>query len=94
MSEVHVSGRLVCESEAEAARVTQHLPGHIELTRAEPGCLSFEVTATDEDGVWNVDERFVDAAAFYAHQQRAAQSTWGQSTVGITREYTVTGLDG
>lgn len=52
------------------------------------------MTGAGKDGVWNVEERFVDAAAFYAHQQRAAQSAWGQSTVGITREYTVTGLDG
>ena len=41
---VHLSGHLFCASAQERALVEQYLPEHIRLTRAEPGCLSFEVT--------------------------------------------------
>jgi quinol monooxygenase YgiN len=40
---IHLEGRLIFKDEAEAALVAQHLPEHIRLSRAEPGCLSFEV---------------------------------------------------
>ncbi|ABF64597.1 hypothetical protein TM1040_1864 [Ruegeria sp. TM1040] len=41
---VYLSGHLFCASAQEQALVEQYLPEHIRLTRAEPGCLSFEVT--------------------------------------------------
>lgn len=55
------------------------LPTHIALTREEAGCLSFEVTQTDDSLVWAVAERFVDAAAFEAHQTRAVSIGLGQA---------------
>ena len=72
--------------------VAEHLPLHVALTRAEAGCLSFEVTRTSDPLVWDVDEYFVDEVAFVAHQQRAAASEWGSTTQGIERRYTVVGL--
>ncbi|KFE35387.1 putative quinol monooxygenase [Thioclava atlantica] len=38
-----LTGRLICATEEEAAIVRAHLPEHIRLTRAEPGCERFEV---------------------------------------------------
>ncbi|MDO5668594.1 MAG: antibiotic biosynthesis monooxygenase [Corynebacterium sp.] len=66
-----------------------HLPRHVELTRAEPGCLDFEVWPVPGQPVWTVHERFADGAAFGAHQRRVAESEWGQATRGIERRYTV-----
>ena len=92
MTTVRLTGRLVCASDDEAAVVARHLPLHIALTRAEPGCESFEVTPGDEPRVWLVSERFRDAAAFHAHQARVAESAWGRATAGIERRYDVHGL--
>ncbi|MEZ5086110.1 MAG: hypothetical protein R2722_07640 [Tessaracoccus sp.] len=39
--------------------------------------------------MWQVDELFVDAAAFAAHQDRVARSEWGRATAGIERRYTI-----
>ena len=66
------------------------LPTHITLTRAEPGCISFNV---DEDpsvsGRFTVAEVYENQAAFDAHQKRAKASTWFKVTEGIPRDYQV-----
>jgi len=87
--EVRLTGRLICASPSEAEIVERHLPRHVELTRAEPGCLHFEVLPTAGGLVWNVHERFADEVAFGAHRRRVAGSEWGQVTAGIERSYTV-----
>ena len=90
-SEVRLSGQLVCHTEDQAATVRDHLPLHLSLTRAEPGCLSFSVTTTSNPLVWQVEERFEHSAAFQTHQERVAGSTWAHATSGIERRYSVTG---
>ncbi|WP_308470940.1 putative quinol monooxygenase [Clavibacter michiganensis] len=72
--------------------VVENLPEHIMLTRAEPGCLSFEVTQTTDPLVWRVEERFEDEEVFRAHQARVASSEWGRITSQIERRYVVEGL--
>ena len=42
--------------------------------------------------IWSVSERFIDAAAFEAHQARAGASDWAIQTKGIARDYKVSGL--
>ncbi|MGO3796593.1 MAG: putative quinol monooxygenase [Pauljensenia sp.] len=91
MGEVHLTGELVCSSEREAALVEEYLPAHIALTRAELGCLSFEVTRIGESMIWRVEERFHSEAAFRVHQERVTSSEWGRKTAGITRKYVVEG---
>ena len=49
---LRLSGLLTCASVSEAAIVHQYLPEHIRLSRAEPGCLSFEVTQSDDPMIW------------------------------------------
>lgn len=90
--EVRLSGRLICATEAEAETVRRLLAEHIRLTRAEPGCLSFEVTGTADPMVWQVEETFADPAAFTAHQTRTRASVWGMATAGFRREFVVTGM--
>ena len=89
MAEVRLSGFLVCEDEGQLRIVREHLPDHLALTRAEPGCLSFEVAQTEDPLVWRVHEVFRDDDAFRSHQRRTAASDWGRATAGILRRYTV-----
>ncbi|WP_299924720.1 putative quinol monooxygenase [uncultured Pelagimonas sp.] len=66
---------------------------HIKLTRAEPGCLRFEVVASQTKmGRFDVSEEFLDKAAFEAHQARVKSSDWGRITQGIPRDYEISGL--
>ncbi|UKA63381.1 putative quinol monooxygenase [Arthrobacter sp. FW306-04-A] len=92
MTGVHLTGQLVCGDIGEVAAVVRHLASHVALTRAEAGCISFCVSRTESPFVWQVDERFRDAAAFKAHQDRVASSEWGRATAGIERRYTIDGL--
>ena len=89
---VTLTGTLRCASEGEAVRVRAALDEHIRLTRAEPGCISFEVTSTDDPMIWNVAEEFTDPAAFEAHQSRAGASDWAIQTKGIARDYSIKGM--
>ncbi|MBA2082277.1 putative quinol monooxygenase [Aeromonas veronii] len=73
--------------------VTFELKRHIQLTRAETGCLIFEVTQDPLNPCrFDVYEEFVDEAAFQAHQARVKSSRWGEITVNVERHYTVTGI--
>lgn len=89
MNAVSLKGRLVCVTTEEAEVVERHLPLHIALTRAEPGCVRFVVEQTDDLLVWSVSEVFVDRAAFASHQSRVVESEWGRATVGIERDYVI-----
>ena len=72
------------------AAVMAALPEHIRLTRAEPGCLHFSVTPSNEvPGRLFVSETFVDQTAFDAHQARGAASPWAEATRGIPRSYDI-----
>ncbi|MEX0307762.1 MAG: putative quinol monooxygenase [Ruegeria sp.] len=71
--------------------VRQALPEHIALTRAEQGCISFEVVEDrDHAGRFNVSEVFENEAAFDAHQERTRASDWFQVTQGLERNYSIT----
>ena len=93
MTQIFLRGRLVCRDDQEVDLVTTHLPRHIELTRAENGCISFTVAPTEDPLVWSVDETFRDAAAFQRHQDRVRDSEWGRATAPIERDYSIEGLD-
>lgn len=86
---IRLTGTLTC-APSEAATVRAALPEHIRLSRAEPGCLAFDVTET-APGVFSVSERFTDRAAFDAHQERTRASAWWQATGHMTRDFTLSG---
>ena len=90
-SGVRLSGRLICASPDEAETVRRHLPEHLRLTLAEPGCRAFSARETGDPMVWQVDEHFADRPAFEAHQARTRASAWGRATAAIRRDYAVTG---
>ncbi|WP_299148257.1 antibiotic biosynthesis monooxygenase [uncultured Tateyamaria sp.] len=89
---VILTGTLRCADADEAAHVRAALPEHIRLTRAEAGCVSFDVTPTGDPLIWDVAEEFTTPEAFNAHATRAAASDWAIQTKGITRDYKITGL--
>lgn len=89
MSRIQLTGTLICANDEQAAIVATHLPRHVELTRAEAGCIRFDVTPTADPLVWDVAELFATAEAFRAHQERVAASEWGAATAGIDRKYSI-----
>ncbi|WP_209427238.1 putative quinol monooxygenase [Pararhodobacter sp. SW119] len=90
---VRVSGHLRCASPQDADLLRQHLPEHVRLSRAEPGCLAFDVSPTQDSLVWRVEETFIDQAAFEFHKARTRASAWWQATAGIARDIAITGID-
>lgn len=86
---IRLKGHLICLSDAEAQAVRQHLPDHIRLSRAEPGCLSFDVCQTDDPMVWDVHETFRTRDDFDAHQSRTRAGPWFQATRHILRDFRV-----
>jgi len=90
---VRLTGHIdVPEERSEAVQAA--LPVHIALTRAEEGCLSFEVVPCPQvPHRFLVSELFVDQSAFDAHQKRTKDSSWAEVTEGIPREYSITVQD-
>ncbi len=86
---IRVTGTLNCRTEAEAVTVSRYLPDHILLSRAEPGCLTFNVLPTASPLVWHLDETFTDRAAFDAHQARTGASAWFRATQGMPRDFQI-----
>ncbi len=86
---IRLRGQLVCTSDEEAALVRSHAAEHIRLSRAEEGCLTFDLTPTDDPMVWEVMEAFRDRAAFDAHQTRTRDSAWFAATRGILRDFRI-----
>lgn len=86
---IRLKGHLICMTDSESQIVQQHLPEHIRLTRAEPGCLSFEVTQTDNPMIWDVRETFRTRADFDAHQSRTRASRWFEATRHILRDFQI-----
>lgn len=86
---IYVTGTLTCSTTEEADLVRTYLPEHIRLSRAEPGCLTFNVDPTDDPLVWRLDESFADKAAFKAHGDRMRASAWFTATAGLARNFQV-----
>lgn len=84
---MRLRGQLICADAAEAQAVRTHAPAHITATRAEPGCVLFEITPTDDPMVWEVMEAFRTRADFDAHQIRTRDSAWFTATRSILRDF-------
>ncbi|WP_170413752.1 putative quinol monooxygenase [Ruegeria atlantica] len=88
-SKVVLRGHISVPAE-RIAQVRDALSEHVALTRAEPGCISFEVTEdADTPGRFNVSEVFESQTAFDAHQARTKASAWFKVTEGIPRHYQI-----
>lgn len=89
MGILRVTGRLVCENEAQAEKLRAHVDEHVRLSRAEPGNIHFDITPTEDPLVWSVSESFHSRAAFEDHQTRTAASRWARESAGIARDMSV-----
>ena len=84
-TDLTVSGWLTIPS-AEQALLLPLLDEHIQLTRAETGCLAFNIMRSAQDPErFEIAERFRDREAFEAHRLRTAASRWGLATRHIPR---------
>ncbi|WP_105167808.1 putative quinol monooxygenase [Pseudoalteromonas sp. T1lg23B] len=92
MNKIILRGHILVP-EPELGQVRQALNEHIELTRAEPGCIVFEVTQNPDNPLrFDVYEEFIDAEAFRQHQHRVSASMWAAQTQNVSRHYGVEGL--
>lgn len=84
---IALTGRLICNDTAQMMMALSLLPEHVRLSRAEPGCLRFDIWQDEDPMVWHLSELFADADAFAAHQTRTAASEWGEQSHGIARDF-------
>ncbi|UTW45602.1 antibiotic biosynthesis monooxygenase [bacterium SCSIO 12696] len=93
MPKIILQGHIVVP-ETDLPEVEAELPRHIELTKAEKGCLDFQVTQSLENKrIFTVYEEFIDRAAFEYHQQRVKKSYWGTMAVNVERHYRISEID-
>ncbi|WBU65028.1 putative quinol monooxygenase [Paracoccus aerodenitrificans] len=84
--QIALSGQLICANGEELLTVLEHLPAHIAASRAELGCLYFDIVQTEDPLIWQVEELFADLDAVKAHKTRITESTWAEKTAGIARD--------
>ncbi|MEQ8234297.1 MAG: putative quinol monooxygenase [Gammaproteobacteria bacterium] len=74
--------------------VVAELATHVALSRAEAGCLVFEVVQNAASPtLFAVYEEFSSRHAFDQHQARVRQSRWGRITSDAVRSYEVRDVD-
>ena len=90
MAKVIVQGHIMVP-DADMPVIQKELPAHIELTRQEAGCLSFEITQDENNqNKFHLYEEFASPEAFEAHRERAGAATWGQVSQNVERHFEVT----
>lgn len=87
---IRLTGTLTGQTPDDLKIVEAYLPDHINLSRAEPGCISFDLIQTADRLVWQLDESYVDKAAFEAHQTRNRASIWWEMSQGLVRDFKIT----
>ena len=84
--EVSLTGAIRCAPD-EVDLLRAAIPTHVRLTRAEPGCLAFDIRDTPDPCVFEVSELFRDRAAFEAHDARTRASAWWRITGHMPRDF-------
>lgn len=87
---ITLSGTLTCKTPDDCRVIETYLPEHNRLSRAEPGCVTFDVVQTANPLIWHLDETYTDRAAFDAHQARNRGSVWWQMSQGLIRDFKIT----
>lgn len=87
---VYLTGWLLPATMADADLIARLMGEHERLSRAEPGCLVFEIFRSMSDPMrFAVREVFADRACFNAHQARTRSSDWWRQTAHIERDYRI-----
>ncbi|MFD1797544.1 antibiotic biosynthesis monooxygenase [Paracoccus aurantiacus] len=90
--QIALSVKLFCADAAEMRIALEHLPDHVALSRAEPGCMFFAAEQSDDPAIWLIEELYADEAALNAHKARLASSEWSRISAALKRE--ITRIDG
>ena len=89
MGKVILSGYVVATKE-DLPAIVAALPEHIRLTRAESGCIVFNVKQDSENLCrFNVYEEFIDQISFDKHQARIKNTKWSHATKNLLRHYKI-----
>lgn len=80
-----LSDDITCSDMAQLMALLMHAETHVAATRAEPGCLYYEIAQTADPMVWRVEGLFHDAAALEFHRKRTAAGPWAV-TAGLSRD--------
>lgn len=89
MPKIILKGHIIVP-ESDLSIVKNALLSHIELTRAELGCIVFKVTVDSlNPNKFDVYEEFCSQESFSHHQIRVKQSIWGQVTHNVERHYKI-----
>jgi quinol monooxygenase YgiN len=87
VSKILLTGTMTC-APSEVDGVLSLLPTHIRLSRAEPGCLQFDLWQDEvRPTEFHVTEVFRSEAAFQAHQARTQSSDWFRVTGHMARDF-------
>lgn len=93
MPKIMLRGTLTVPS-ADLDAVLQALPEHMDATRAETGCLEFNVMQrTDEPSIFDVYEVYSERNALDRHQMRLKQTAWAEASRNAERDYCVSEVD-
>lgn len=75
-------------TDANLSDVKRELLNHIQLTRQEKRCLSFEVSQDNKNmNRFNVYEEFISQNAFEFHQQRIVGTEWSKISSKLEKHY-------
>ena len=93
MGKVILEGYIVASAN-DLNNIKEHLDEHIKLTRAEKGCLTFNVQQRNgKELIFDVYEEFTDKEAYDLQQERVKTSTWYKATRKVESHYDVSGLE-
>ncbi len=74
----------------ELDAITPLIAEHIRLSRAEPGCIAFDISPSPHDPfLFHVAQEFIDRDAFAAHTDRTRASVWWAKSQHLTRDIRV-----
>ena len=74
--------------------INEALPAHIVNTRAEDGCLLFNVTQDEnQKNRFNVHEEFNNKESFSNHQDRVKRSEWGNVSANLEKHYHINQIE-
>ncbi|GIU52720.1 putative quinol monooxygenase [Shewanella sp. KT0246] len=75
-------------SDEDLACIRAELAIHSQLTLNEVGCIRFKVAQNIIDPLrFDMEETFIDKAAFESHQQRVKHSNWCKVSQSASRHY-------
>ena len=87
MSKIMHIGTLHCAPD-EVDTLTTLLGPHVALSRAEPGCLSYELFQDEVQlTTFQLNAVFRDRQAFEAHKARVESADWGRATAHMRTDF-------